>query len=113
MANSIDGTAARDLVAEAAFVLAILWIGRHHWTRVLKSAFRREQDILDVIADDDMDEATRRDMEAYTGCIAGALTRGEFTAALTEAGLGDVEIAETHRVHEHAVSAIVRATKPR
>jgi hypothetical protein len=40
--------------------------------------------------------------------------RGEqvFTDALTEAGFKDIEINETHRVHEHAVSAIVRARTP-
>jgi arsenite methyltransferase len=68
--------------------------------------------VSDVIADEDMDEATRADMVAWTGCIAGALTRAEFESALTGAGLVDVEISETHRVHEHASSAIVRARKP-
>jgi arsenite methyltransferase len=67
--------------------------------------------ISDVIADEDMDDATRADMRAYTGCIAGALTQREFEQALTSAGLVDVEISETHRVHEHAISAIVRARK--
>jgi arsenite methyltransferase len=67
--------------------------------------------VSDVIADEDMDEATRADMAAWTGCIAGALTRREFTDALTAAGLVDIEIRETHRVHEHAASAIVRARK--
>jgi hypothetical protein len=51
-------------------------------------------------------------MAAYTGCIAGALTDAEFREALTAAGLTDIEIHETHRVHDHAVSAIVRARKP-
>jgi hypothetical protein len=55
--------------------------------------------VSDVIADQDMDDATRADMRAYTGCIAGALTHGEFTQALTDAGLTDIEIRETHRVH--------------
>jgi SAM-dependent methyltransferase len=68
--------------------------------------------VSDVIADPDMDEATRADMAQWTGCIAGALTRDEFEQALTNAGLVDVEIRETHRVHEHAASAIVRARKP-
>ncbi len=36
----------------------------------------------------------------------------EFTAALEAAGLVDVEIRETHRVHPHAAAAIVRARKP-
>src|SRR5215211_4669111 len=68
--------------------------------------------VSDVIADEGMDEATRADMAAYTGCIAGALTEAEFRAALAAAGLTDVEIRETHRVHDQAVSAIVRARKP-
>jgi SAM-dependent methyltransferase len=65
--------------------------------------------VSDVVADEGMDEATRRDMEQWTGCIAGALTRAQFAAGLEEAGFTDVEIVETHRVHEQAASAIVRA----
>ena len=68
--------------------------------------------VSDVIADPEMDEATRADMTQWTGCIAGALTRVEFEQALTDAGLGEIEITETHRVHEHAASAIIRARKP-
>jgi hypothetical protein len=59
-----------------------------------------------------MDDATRADARQWTGCIAGALTRDEFEVALAEAGLVDIEIRETHRVHEHAASAIVRARRP-
>ena len=68
--------------------------------------------ISDVIADEGMDDATRADMRQWTGCIAGALTRQEFISALANAGLTDIEIRETHRVHEQAASAIVRARKP-
>ncbi len=68
--------------------------------------------VSDVIADEDMDDETRADMQAYTGCIAGALTNREFTQELTDAGLADIEIHETHRVHAQAASAIVRARKP-
>jgi arsenite methyltransferase len=78
--------------------------------RVLRSGGRFA--VSDVIADPDMDEATRADMREWTGCIAGALTRDEFAQALGEAGLEDIEINETHRVHEHASSAIIRARKP-
>jgi arsenite methyltransferase len=78
--------------------------------RVLKPGGRFA--VTDVIADADMDAATRADMAAYTGCVAGALTRAEFESALTEAGLADIEIVETHRVHAQAGSAIVRASKP-
>jgi arsenite methyltransferase len=68
--------------------------------------------VSDVLADPDMDAATRADMAAYTGCIAGALTEDEFRAGLAAAGFEDVEIRPTHRVHPHARSAIVRARKP-
>src|SRR6266511_1922793 len=68
--------------------------------------------VTDVIADEDMDAATRADMAAWTACVAGALTEREFDDALTAAGLVDVEVRATHRVHEHAASAIVRARKP-
>jgi SAM-dependent methyltransferase len=67
--------------------------------------------VSDVIADPDMDDATREDMAQWTGCIAGALTRAEYEGYLADAGLAAVEIDETHRVHEHASSAIVRARK--
>ncbi len=68
--------------------------------------------ISDVIADSDMDEATRADMAQWTGCIAGALTREQFETSLAAAGLIDVDIRETHRVHDKAAAAIIRATKP-
>jgi SAM-dependent methyltransferase len=68
--------------------------------------------ISDVIADPDMDEATRADMAQWTGCIAGALTREQFETSLAAAGLIDVDIRETHRVHDKAGAAIIRATKP-
>jgi arsenite methyltransferase len=68
--------------------------------------------VSDVLADPDMEDATRRDMQAWTGCVAGALTRGQFEEALAAAGFEDVTIDETHRVHAHAASAIVRARVP-
>jgi SAM-dependent methyltransferase len=68
--------------------------------------------VSDVIADPDMDQATKADMQEWTGCIAGALTEDQFRDALAGAGLTEIEIRHTHRVHEHAGSAIVRARKP-
>jgi SAM-dependent methyltransferase len=78
--------------------------------RVLKPGGRFA--VSDVIADEDMDVVTRADMAAWTGCIAGALTRAEFTEALESGGFVDVEITETHRVNDKAASAIIRARKP-
>ena len=78
--------------------------------RVLRAGGRFA--VSDVVADPDMDHATRTDMAAVTGCVAGALTRAEFRSALQAAGFEDIEIHETHRVHEHAAAAIIRARIP-
>ncbi len=78
--------------------------------RVLRAGGRFA--VSDVIADAGMDEATRADMQQWTGCISGALTRRQFEQVLTDAGFLDVEVTVTHRVHSHAAAAIVRARKP-
>jgi arsenite methyltransferase len=67
--------------------------------------------VSDVIADRDMDETTRSDVAEWTGCIAGALTEDEFRRELAAAGFEAIEIQETHRVHDHAASAIIRARR--
>ena len=68
--------------------------------------------VSDIVADPDMDEETRTDMAQWTGCIAGALTEEEFRAELEGAGFEEIEIQETHRVHDQAGSAIIRARVP-
>ena len=68
--------------------------------------------VSDVIAEPDIDERTRADMAAWTGCIAGALTEAEFRDSLTHAGFENIEINRTHQVHEQAAAAIIRARKP-
>jgi len=78
--------------------------------RVLKPGGRFA--VSDIIADPGMDQATRKDLAQWTGCIAGALTRQEFEQALADAGLDDIDIDATHRVHDQAASAIIRARKP-
>ena len=78
--------------------------------RVLRGGGRLA--VSDVIADDGLDEAARTELGAWAGCVAGALTRAEYARGLEEAGLVDAEIVETHRVHEHAAAAVVRARKP-
>ena len=77
--------------------------------RVLKPGGRFA--VSDVVADPDLDDQTRSDLEQWTGCIAGALTEAEYRRLLAEAGFQAVEIVQTHRVHRSAASAIVRATK--
>lgn len=67
--------------------------------------------VSDVIADEGMDEATRADMAAFTGCIAGALTEAEYRDALAATGWEQITIEPTHRVHDQAAAAIIRATR--
>ncbi len=68
--------------------------------------------ISDIVADPEMPAETRRDMQQWTGCIAGALTEEDFRRQLEAAGFDRIEVRETHRVHEHAGSAIIRARMP-
>ena len=82
----------------------------HEAARVLRPGGRMA--VSDVIADEGMDDAIRADAEQWTGCIAGSLTDREYRAALASAGLVDIEVTETHRVHARAASAIIRARKP-
>jgi ubiquinone/menaquinone biosynthesis C-methylase UbiE len=68
--------------------------------------------VSDVLADPGMDDATKADMAAWTGCIAGALTETEFRRELEASGFEQIDVQPTHRVHEHASAAIIRARKP-
>jgi arsenite methyltransferase len=77
--------------------------------RVLRGGGRLA--VTDIVADPDMDPETRADLAAWTGCVAGALTADEFRRELEAAGFEDVEVRETHRVHDQAGSAIVTAAK--
>jgi arsenite methyltransferase len=78
--------------------------------RVLKPGGRLA--VSDVIADERLDDTARAEVAAWAGCIAGALTENELRQALQAAGLENVEIRQTHRVHEHATAAIIKANKP-
>ncbi|WP_134323360.1 arsenite methyltransferase [Cumulibacter soli] len=78
--------------------------------RVLKPGGRIA--FSDVIASEDMPEHVRADMQEWTGCIAGALTRRQFEQYLAEAGFENITIDVTHQAHEYAEAAIIRADLP-
>jgi SAM-dependent methyltransferase len=78
--------------------------------RVLRPGGR--MGVTDVVAEDHLSMEDRLARGSYTGCIAGALSFGEFRAGLAAAGLTDVEITPTHPVADGMVSAIVKARRP-
>ena len=65
--------------------------------------------VTDVVTTRKLTPREQDDMAEWTGCIAGALTRDEFVAGLTDAGFRDIGVEVTHDVAPNAVSAIIRA----
>jgi SAM-dependent methyltransferase len=68
--------------------------------------------VSDVVADDSLTVDERAERGSFVGCIAGALSFGEYRKGLAAVGLIDIAIEPTHAVAEGLHSAIVRATKP-
>jgi len=68
--------------------------------------------ISDIVAEDSLTPAQRAERGSYVGCIAGALSFGEFEEGLRAVGLADVSVTPTHAVADGMHSAIIRAMKP-
>jgi arsenite methyltransferase len=68
--------------------------------------------ISDVVADDALSPSDRAERGSYVGCIAGALSFGEYTEQLETAGFVDVRIDATHELVDQMHGAIVHALKP-
>ena len=68
--------------------------------------------VSDVVADDDLSPADRAERGNFVGCIAGALTFGEYAAGLAEAGLAEIRLMPTHAVGDGLYGAIVAAVRP-
>jgi SAM-dependent methyltransferase len=78
--------------------------------RVLKPGGRLG--ITDVVAEDQLTAEDRAERGSYVGCIAGALSEGEYEAGLTAAGFAEVSMTFTHQVGDGLHSAIIKATRP-
>ena len=70
--------------------------------RVLREAFRVLKPggrfaVSDVVIEGEMPAALRKDMEAYVGCVAGALESSDYLAKLTRAGFVNASIEPTRR----------------
>jgi arsenite methyltransferase len=77
--------------------------------RVLKPGGRIG--ISDVVADDGLSAEDRAQRGSYVGCIAGALSKGEYEAGLEAAGFEQISVEFTHRVADGMHGAIVKAVK--
>ena len=77
--------------------------------RVLKPGGRIG--ISDVVAEDRLSPEERAQRGSYVGCIAGALSRGEYEAGLEGAGFERISVEFTHEVADGMHGAIVKAVK--
>ena len=79
--------------------------------RVLKPGGR--VGVSDIVAEDHVTAEQRGERGSYVGCIAGALSRGEYIAGLEAAGLDAISVEFTHEVADGMHGAIVKAVKTR
>ena len=68
--------------------------------------------ITDVVAEDHLTPGDRAAAGSYVGCIAGALSRGEYLDGLAAAGFADASVTFTTEAAPGMHSAIIRAVKP-
>ena len=68
--------------------------------------------ISDIVAGDDLTPTQRAERGSWAGCIAGALSFGEYETDLRRAGFLNVRLTPSHEVADGIFSAIVQATKP-
>jgi arsenite methyltransferase len=67
--------------------------------------------ISDVVAEDRLASDERAERGSYVGCIAGALSKGEYIAGLEAVGFEEVSVEFTHQVADGMHGAIVKGTK--
>jgi SAM-dependent methyltransferase len=67
--------------------------------------------VSDIVAEDTLSSEQRAERGSHVGCIAGALSKAEYTAGLQAAGFEQVEVRFTHEVADGMHGAIVKAVK--
>jgi arsenite methyltransferase len=81
--------------------------------RVLREAFRVLKPggrfaVSDVVAQGELPAELRTDMEAWIGCVAGALEEAEYRRLLEDAGFRDVEVEVTRVYDPRQIAASAR-----
>src|SRR5204862_6590452 len=67
--------------------------------------------ITDVVAEDRLSPQERAERGSFVGCIAGALSKGEYEAGLEAAGFEQISVEFTHEVADGMHGAIVKAVE--
>jgi arsenite methyltransferase len=104
-ANSVDvliSNCVINLSVDKAAVLTEI-------ARVLKPGGR--VGVSDVVAEDRLTPEERAERGSYVGCIAGALSQGEYEAGLEAVGFEEISVEFTHEVADGMHGAIVKAVK--
>jgi arsenite methyltransferase len=68
--------------------------------------------VSDVVAEDRLSPGERAERDDWAGCVAGALSIGEYRRGLAAAGFERISITPTHQVADGLHSAIITATAP-
>ena len=85
--------------------------------RVFREAFRvlrpgGRLHVSDVVLTADLPAGRRADLEAWAGCIAGALETGDYLDAVRAAGFAEVRAELEGERREGIASAAVTAVRP-
>jgi len=85
--------------------------------RVLREAFRVLKPggrfaVSDVVTRGPVPPEVRRDMEMWTGCIAGALEEADYRSKLENAGFTGISLETTREYGNGFSSSFIRAAKP-
>jgi arsenite methyltransferase len=78
--------------------------------RVLKPGGRLG--VSDIVAENRLTPAERAERGSYAGCVAGALSKGEYERLLDEAGFDNVSVEFLYEAGDGIHGATVKATKP-
>ncbi len=104
-ANSVDVVISNCVINLSTDKAAVLT----EIARVLKPGGR--VGVSDIVAEDQLTAQDRAERGSYVGCIAGALSKGEYVSGLEAAGFEDVSVEFTHQVADGMHGAIVKARK--